>query len=141
MAKDHQKIKNKLLILFDGLCPICNSFVRFVTKINHNKKIVFCSMESELGSKIINDLNLSHISDSIVVIEKDAYYTNGQAIKKIVDKFTGIYSICKLIKLFPIFVIDFIYQIIAKNRYLIFNKYKECPVYVNREKLNIEILD
>ena len=133
--------KNKLLILFDGLCPICNSCVRFITKVNHNKRIVFCSMESELGSKIINDLNLSHISDSIVVIEKDAYYTNGQAIKRIVDKFTGIYSICKLIKLFPIFVIDFIYQIIAKNRYLIFNKYKECPVYVNREKLNIEILD
>ena len=132
---------NKLLILFDGLCPICNSCVRFITKINHNKRIVFCSMESELGSKIINDLNLSHISDSIVVIEKDAYYTNGQAIKRIVDKFTGIYSICKLIKLFPIFVIDYIYQIIAKNRYLIFNKYKECPVYVNREKLNIEILD
>ena len=133
--------KNKLLILFDGLCPICNSCVRFITKVNHNKRIVFCSMESELGSKIINDLNLSNISDSIVVIEKDAYYTNGQAIKRIVDKFTGIYSICKLIKLFPIFVIDFIYQIIAKNRYLIFNKYKECPVYVNREKLNIEILD
>ena len=132
---------NKLLILFDGLCPICNSCVRFITKINHNKRIVFCSMESELGSKIINDLNLSNISDSIVVIEKDAYYTNGQAIKRIVDKFTGIYSICKLIKLFPIFVIDFIYQIIAKNSYLIFNKYKECPVYVNREKLNIEILD
>ena len=132
---------NKLLILFDGLCPICNSCVRFITKINHNKRIVFCSMESELGSKIINDLNLSNISDSIVVIEKDAYYTNGQAIKRIVDKFTGIYSICKLIKLFPIFVIDYIYQIIAKNRYLIFNKYKECPVYVNREKLNIEILD
>ena len=132
---------NKLLILFDGLCQICNSCVRFITKINHNKRIVFCSMESELGSKIINDLNLSNISDSIVVIEKDAYYTNGQAIKRIVDKFTGIYSICKLIKLFPIFVIDFIYQVIAKNRYLIFNKYKECPVYVNREKLNIEILD
>ena len=112
---------NKLLILFAGLCPICNSCVRFITKINHNKRIVFCSMESELGSKIINDLNLSNISDSIVVIEKDAYYTNGQAIKKIVDKFTGIYSICKLIKLFPIFVIDFIYQILAKNRYLIFN--------------------
>ena len=132
---------NKLLILFDGLCPICNSCVRFITKVNHNKRIVFCSMESELVIKIINDLNLSNISDSIVVIEKDAYYTNGQAIKRIVDKFTGIYSICKLIKLFPIFVIDFIYQIIAKNRYLIFNKYKECPVYVNREKLNIEILD
>ena len=133
--------KNKLLILFDGLCPICNSCVRFITKVNHNKRIVFCSMESELGSKIINDLNLSDMSDTIIVIEKDAYYTNGQAIKRIVDKFTGIYSICKLIKLFPIFVIDFIYQIIAKNRYLIFNKYKECPVYVNREKLNIEILD
>ena len=133
--------KNKLLILFDGLCPICNSCVRFITKVNHNKRIVFCSMESELGSKIINDLNLSDISDTIIAIEKDAYYTNGQAIKRIVDKFTGIYSICKLIKLFPIFVIDFIYQIIAKNRYLIFNKYKECPVYVNREKLNIEILD
>ena len=132
---------NKLLILFDGFCPICNAFVRFITKTNHNKRIVFCSMESELGIKIINDLNLSNISDSIIVIEKDDYYTNGQAIKKIADKFTGMHSICKLIKLFPIFVIDFIYQIIAKNRYLIFNKYKECPVYVSRKKLNIEILD
>ena len=132
---------NKLLILFDGFCPICNSFVRFITKTNHNKRIVFCSMESGLGIKIINDLNLSNISDSIIVIEKDDYYTNGQAIKKIADKFTGMHSICKLIKLFPIFVIDFIYQIIAKNRYLIFNKYKECPVYVSKKKLNIEILD
>jgi len=133
--------KNKLLILFDGLCPICNSCVRFVSKVNHNKTIVFCSMESDLGIKIINDLNLSDISDSIIVIEEDNYYINGQAIKKIVNKFTGIYGILKLINLLPIFLINFAYQIIAKNRYLIFKKYKECPVYVNREKLNIEILD
>ena len=98
-------------------------------------------MESELGNKIINDLKLLDISDSIIVIEKGDYHINGQAIKRIVDKFTGIYSICKLIKLFPTFLIDFVYQIIAKNRYLIFNKYKECPVYINRGKLNIEILD
>ena len=98
-------------------------------------------MESELGNKIINNLNLSNISDSIIVIDKDNYYINGKAIKRIVDKFTGIYSIFKLIKLFPTFLIDFIYQIIAKNRYLIFNKYTECPVYTNKEKLNIEILD
>ena len=129
------------MILFDGLCPICNSCVRFITKINHNKTIVFCSMESNSGSKIINNLNLSNISDSIIVIDKDNYYINGKAIKRIVDKFTGIYSIYKLVKLFPTFLIDFIYQIIAKNRYLIFNKYAECPVYTNKEKLNIEILD
>ncbi len=129
------------MILFDGLCPICNSCVRFITKINHNKTIVFCSMESNSGSKIINNLNLTNISDSIIVIDKDNYYINGKAIKRIVDKFTGIYSICKLVKLFPTFLIDFIYQIIAKNRYLIFKKYEKCPVYINREKLNIEILD
>ena len=98
-------------------------------------------MESELGNKIINNLKLSDISDSIIVIEKGDYHINGQAIKRIVDKFTGIYSICKLIKLFPTFLIDFVYQIIAKNRYLILNKYKECPIYINKEKLNIEILD
>ena len=133
--------KNKLLILFDGLCPICNSCVRFITKINHNKTIVFCSMESDSGSKIINDFNLSNISDSIIVIDKDNYYINGKAIKRISDKFAGIYSIFKLIKLFPTFLIDFVYQIIAKNRYFIFNKYAECPVYINRKKLNIEILN
>ena len=139
---DHIKLnKNKLLILFDGLCPICNSYVKFITKITHNKTIVFCSMESESGSKIINDHNLSDISDSIIVIEKGNYHTNGKAIKKIVDKFTGIYIFFKLIKLFPTFFIDFVYRIIAKNRYLIFKKYEKCPVYINREKLNIEILD
>jgi len=98
-------------------------------------------MESDSGSKIINDFNLSNISDSIIVIDKDNYYINGKAIKRIADKFAGIYSIFKLIKLFPTFLIDFVYQIIAKNRYLIFNKYAECPVYINRAKLNIEILD
>ena len=98
-------------------------------------------MESDSGSKIINNLNLSNISDSIIVIDKDNYYINGKAIKRISDKFAGIYSIFKLIKLFPTFLIDFVYQIIAKNRYLIFNKYAECPVYINRKKLNIEILD
>ena len=98
-------------------------------------------MESDSGSKIINDFNLSNISDSIIVIDKDNYYINGKAIKRISDKFSGIYSIFKLIKLFPTFLIDFVYQIIAKNRYLIFNKYAECPIYTNKEKLNIEILD
>ena len=98
-------------------------------------------MESDSGSKIINDFNLSNISDSIIVIDKDNYYINGMAIKRIADKFAGIYSIFKLIKLFPTVLIDFVYQIIAKNRYLIFNKYAECPVYINRAKLNIEILD
>jgi predicted DCC family thiol-disulfide oxidoreductase YuxK len=98
-------------------------------------------MESNSGRKIINDFNLSNIADSIIVIDKDNYYINGMAIKRIADKFAGIYSIFKLIKLFPTVLIDFVYQIIAKNRYLIFDKYAECPVYINREKLNIEILD
>ena len=43
-------------------------------------------MESELGNKIINDLKLLDISDSIIVIEKGDYHINGQAIKRIVNK-------------------------------------------------------
>ena len=42
-------------------------------------------MESELGNKIINNLKLSDISDSIIVIEKGDYHINGQVTSQPAD--------------------------------------------------------
>lgn len=122
--------KDKKIILFDGVCNLCDKSVQFIYK--HDKKDVFrfVSLQSELGEDIIKYLGINtNKTDSIILYEPGkAYYYKAEAAMKIAEKLEGIYSLISLFSFFPLSISDSIYDYIAKNRYKWYGKKETCMI-------------
>lgn len=117
------------LILFDGVCKLCNAWCRFI--LNYDKKYIFklSSMQSEKGQAILKHLRLSteHF-ESMLYIEHNIIYEKSNAFIRIVKHLPFPIKLLFLLKYIPRIFRDFIYERIAINRYKIFGKYKECKL-------------
>jgi len=117
------------IILFDGVCNLCNSSVNFI--IDHDKKndFRFASLQSEAGQDLLKKFHLNVKDfDSIILIENGKHYQRSSAVLKIVKKFPGLWKLLYLFIIFPPPVRDFVYDIIAANRYKWFGKKDSCRV-------------
>ena len=122
--------KDKKIILFDGVCNLCDSAVQ--TIIKHDKKDVFrfVSLQSELGQKILNHIGINpkHI-DSIVLYEPGiSYYYKSTAALEIAKGLSGIFTLATVFKILPAGIRDFIYDYVAKHRYKWYGKKDACMI-------------
>lgn len=122
--------KDKKLILFDGVCNLCNSSVQYV--INHDKHDVFlfAPLQSETGKKIISHFNINTAkTDSIILYseEKGIVYKSTAAIK-IALKLGFPQNLLSVFLIVPPFIRNWVYNFIAKNRYKWYGKREECMI-------------
>lgn len=120
----------KKIILFDGVCKLCDASVQYIIK--HDKKDVFrfVSLQSELGEKIIKHIGVDRSkTDSIVVYEpRIAYYTKAEAALVIATTLGGWISALTIFSILPKFILNFTYDFVAKNRYKWFGKKESCMI-------------
>lgn len=120
--------KDKKIILFDGVCNLCESSVQFVIK--HDKKDIFrfVAIQSDLGQEIIKDIGIDiSKTDSIILYEPGiAYYYKSEAALRIAKELGEIYSLLSLFSVFPNTVSNYVYDYIAKNRYKWYGKKEAC---------------
>lgn len=118
------------LILFDGVCNLCNGAINFI--IAHDKKKVFryASLQSEIGQKFLEERNLDATTlDSIILIEPNvAYYHKSTAALEITKHLNGIYPILSVFLILPKSFRDWVYDIVANNRYKWFGKKDNCQI-------------
>lgn len=122
--------ENKKIILFDGVCNLCNQTVLRIIKLDKKDVFRFTSLQSETGKEIIDYLKIDTTKvDSIILFEPNqAYYLKSTAALKIFGNFGGIWEVSKFLLFFPSFIRDFVYDIIAKNRYKWFGKKNQCMI-------------
>ncbi len=122
--------QNKKIILFDGVCNLCNLFVQFVIKHDKKDNFRFVSLESKLGQEILEHLDLENKNiDSVVFFDpKGAYYIKSNAALEILKTLGGFFKTAILSKIFPRFIRDYVYDFIAKNRYEWFGRKESCMV-------------
>ena len=122
--------KDKKIILFDGVCNLCNSSVQFVIK--HDKKDIFrfVSLQSELGQKIISHIGISGLNiDSTILYEPEKqYYYKAEVAFRILKELNGIYQCLLVFSIFPKSLLNYIYDYVAKNRYKWFGKKQSCMI-------------
>lgn len=120
--------KNKKIILFDGVCNLCNSSVLEVVKYDVKNQFVFASLQSEVGKKITNHLyiDISKIDSIILYIPNVSYEVKSTAALKIMSSFGGLWVLVQVFFLFPVSIRDVVYDFIAKNRYKWFGKKESC---------------
>lgn len=120
--------QNKKIILFDGICNLCDSTVQFIIKHDKEDVFRFVALQSDLGGKIIKHIGLDRSkTDSIILYEPGhAYYYKAEAAFKIANELGGIYSFISLFSILPKWLTNKIYEYIARNRYKWYGKKDEC---------------
>jgi|SRR5690606_17790836 len=121
---------NKKIVLFDGVCNLCNSSVNFIIERDKNDVFRFASLQSEIGKKLVSDRGLDpNELDSVILIEPGiAYYRKSSAALQIGRHLSGGYSLLKYFSLLPESFRDGIYNLVAKNRYKWFGKEDSCSI-------------
>ncbi|WP_299665287.1 thiol-disulfide oxidoreductase DCC family protein [uncultured Polaribacter sp.] len=122
--------KNKKVILFDGICNLCNNSV--IKAIRHDKKntFLFAAIQSESGKQIIDYLKIdTSKTDAIILYEPGiSYDVKSTAALKVMNDFGGMWNLTKVLWIFPEGFRDFIYDYIAKNRYQWFGQKESCMI-------------
>jgi len=122
--------KGKKIILFDGVCNLCDSAVQYVIK--HDKKDIFrfAALESEIGQKIIKHIGIDTKNiDSIILYEPGiAYYYKSSAAIEIAKGFGGIFHLGTMFKIIPTALRNMVYDYIARNRYKWYGKKESCMI-------------
>ena len=126
----HNLPKNKKIILFDGVCNLCNSAVQFIIERDKKDVFRFVALQSDLGLEICNYIGVNpKMMDSIILYEPGiAYYHKSEAALKIASELGGIYGILSAFSFLPQKINDTIYDYIAKNRYKWYGKKEQCMI-------------
>ena len=121
--------KNNCIILFDGVCNLCNSSVQFIIRNDPKKLFLFASLQSDAASKILLQFRIKKLDlTSILFIENGLIYDKSTAILKISRKLKGGYPLLYGFIIIPRFMRDWMYQQLANNRYKWFGKKDICMV-------------
>ena len=121
---------NKKVILFDGVCNLCNDSVLKVIKYDIKNQFVFTSLQSDIGKEITEYLGVDTSKiDSIILYEPSvAYDIKSTAALKIMNEFGGVWKLTQLFWIFPESLRNIVYDYIAKNRYKWFGKKEACMI-------------
>ncbi|MCU0440085.1 MAG: thiol-disulfide oxidoreductase DCC family protein [Raineya sp.] len=120
---------NNPIILFDGVCNLCNSSVQFLIKNDKKNILRFASLQSEIGQNLLQKFNLpTNIFNSFVLIDGEQVYLRSSAALKVASYLGGAWKILQFFWIFPAFIRDGVYNLIAKNRYKWFGKRTECMI-------------
>lgn len=117
------------IILFDGVCNLCNSLVIFLIKRDRKNVFKFTALQSPQGQQILKKHELkTDAFDSFVLYQKDTIYQKSSAGIRVLSKLGGLWSLFKIFLIVPRPIRDFVYSIIAKNRYNWWGKKDQCMI-------------
>lgn len=115
------------IILFDGVCNVCNASVQFAIKRDPKGKFKFAPLQSDVAKPFLEQLGMSLTAfDSVVLIENDKVYTRSSAALRIARQLNGLWPVLYVFIFVPKFIRDFVYDFIGRNRYKWFGKRESC---------------
>ncbi|MBA6316409.1 thiol-disulfide oxidoreductase DCC family protein [Cellulophaga baltica] len=118
------------IVLFDGVCNLCNTSIHTIIKYDKKDEFRFASLQSEIGQKLAKERHIdTTLVDSIILIEPGiAYYTKSTAALLIGKSFGGLWSLLTIFEWVPEKFRDSIYDYVANNRYKWYGKQDACMV-------------
>lgn len=111
------------IVLFDGKCNLCNNSIRFISKRDKEDKFFYVSLQSDEGKSLLTKFNSTpEINNSIIYICRGKIFYKSTAVLKIMRELKGYWRFLYVFNIIPVFIRDFIYDIIARYRYKFFGK-------------------
>ena len=117
------------IILFDGVCNLCNSSVNFVIKHDKKNRYRFAALQSDIGKDLVNQFGIDpNETDSIILIKGQKHYIRSSAALRVAKGLSGGYPLFYVFMIIPTFIRNWVYDYIAKNRYKWYGKRESCMI-------------
>jgi predicted DCC family thiol-disulfide oxidoreductase YuxK len=118
-----------MVILFDGVCNLCNASVNWIIDQDKKNLFRFASLQSAYGKSVIEQFNITgNYMDTVVLLEDDKVYLRSEAALRVLKHLGGLYSLAYAFVIVPAFLRNFVYNIVAENRYRWFGKQDACRI-------------
>lgn len=131
-----KETREYLYVFFDGDCGFCSFWVQYL--LQHDRKDVFrfASLQGKTGQKFLQERNLNQTDFNTLYVWQptQAYWQKSAAVLKIVETLGGFFLLSKILKLFPTFLLDAVYTVIATNRHRLLKPKCLLPSAEQRKK-------
>lgn len=128
------------VVLFDGVCNLCNRSVHFLLKQDHKQVFKFASLQSSYATNALKAHGESSPpTDSVILITPNGVFYRSEAVLQIVKRLPGWWSAMAVLGIIPRPIRDAIYNYIARKRYDWFGKRESC--LVPKEEYQARFLD
>ncbi len=116
------------VILYDGVCVFCSRWIRFIAARDRDARFRFTAIQSDYGTRLAQAFGIDpNDPDSNAVIHAGVAYFKSDAALTVLSHLPG-WRWTDVLLAVPKLLRDALYNLVAKNRYRIFGKYKECFV-------------
>ncbi|OKY25252.1 MULTISPECIES: thiol-disulfide oxidoreductase DCC family protein [Thalassotalea] len=117
------------VILFDGVCKLCNAWCQFIIKYDKQQHFKLCSVQSPEGQQILAHFNLATAHfDTMLYVEDNHYFDKSDAFFHVINKLGFPWRILSVGKIIPKRIRNWLYDRIALNRYALFGQYDTCQL-------------
>jgi predicted DCC family thiol-disulfide oxidoreductase YuxK len=117
------------LILFDGVCNLCNGWVRFIIRRDPNRIFRFAAQQTPTGQAIVQDyMGNASALPSVILIDANAIYAESDAILQIFGRLAPPWSWIAFLRIIPRRARDACYHFVGRHRYRWFGRTEVCPV-------------
>lgn len=147
-------VQHHPILFFDGVCGLCNRFVDFMLKADSRNRFLYAplqgetarsllGMDGEVGSGVAGDHQANDTPpggpqagspQSFVYLEKDAFYEQSNAVLLALIRLGGAWRLIAVLYVFPRPLRDFVYRIVARNRYRWFGRRDACRLPTPEER-------
>ena len=118
-----------MIVLFDGVCNLCNGVVRWIIPRDPNTHISFAALQSAIGQELATQHGVdAQQLESLVVIDGARVYTASSAALHICTALTWPWPLFTHLRIIPVRWRDALYRIVARNRYRWFGKRDHCMI-------------
>ena len=127
-VKSNEEITPAVL-LFDGVCNLCNGSVQFILKHEKSEKLKFSAIQSEAGQKLLSQHNIDpEQTNSVILVSDGVVYTESDAVAKVSEFLKFPYTLGRYMKVAPRGIRNAIYKKVATNRYKWFGQKESCMI-------------
>ncbi len=122
-----EKYINKNIVLFDGVCNLCNGAINFLIDHDKDNHLLFASLQSDFGQGVLKDYGMNTSDfDTFVFLKDGKMFSRSQGALEVMNVLGGSWSSLYLFRFVPTFLRDGVYKVIAKNRYKLFGQRDAC---------------
>lgn len=114
------------IVLFDGVCNLCNGYIRFIIDRDPQSRFRFAALQSETGKELTLKYSLPGDGRTVILIEGGRVYLRSAAVLRVLRRLTGVWPCFYAFIVVPPFLRNAVYDLVARNRYRWFGKRDVC---------------